>query len=75
MSFGKSALLALSAISLISSPVMAQAANGPAPRTAATLEDSDAVAGVGILIPLIALVAIVLIAVAVNDSGDDAVSP
>ncbi|KRA80637.1 hypothetical protein ASD76_15945 [Altererythrobacter sp. Root672] len=59
---------------MASSPVLAQAATGPAPRAATTLEDSDELTGVGILLPLLAIVAIVLIAVAVNDSGDP-VSP
>lgn len=74
MSFGRSALLGLSAISLVSSPVVAQAATSPALRVGSDVEDSESVAGMGILIPIIAVLAIVLIAVAVNDS-DSPTSP
>lgn len=74
MSLGRSVLLAFSAIALTSSPVLAQAANGSAnlaSRTGATVEESESIVG-SILIPMLAVVAIVILAVVVTDNGDDA---
>lgn len=71
MSLGRSVLLAFSAIALTSSPVLAQAANGSASRAGATVEESESIVG-SILIPMLAVVAIVILAVIVTDNGDDA---
>jgi hypothetical protein len=83
MRLGKYVLVAISAVSMAGSPVVAQAADGSGAiaRTGAGVEEAEGLGGNGLLsgggfvIPLIAVMA-VLLAVRVGTGNDDAaVSP
>ena len=83
MSFKKASMVAMLAVSMASTPVLAQAAtsasSSPAAsasaRSGAAMDDANAIRG-GFIIPLLALLAVIagLIA-AFNDGGDRPVSP
>ena len=66
----KQALAALMATSLVTAPVVAQAAAGQSARTASPVEDAENLRG-GFLIPLIAVVAVLLGILAATSGGDE----
>jgi hypothetical protein len=83
MRSGKSVLLAVSAVAMAASPVLAQAADGSSAvaRSGAAMEDAENLGGGGLLsgggfiLPLIAVMAVAL-ALLVGTGNDDApVSP
>lgn len=76
MSFTKASMAAMLAVSMASTPVLAQTASAaPVERSGATLEDASQVRG-GFIIPLIAIIAVILgILAAVNDGDDTPTSP
>lgn len=84
MSFRKASLVAMLAVSMASTPVLAQAANSapraPAAtsqtaRAGATVSDSNELRG-GFIIPMLAIVAVILgILAATSGSGDRPTSP
>jgi hypothetical protein len=83
MSFKKASIVAMLAISMASTPVLAQAATSASSaaavtasaRSGAEMDDANAVRG-GWFIPLLALIAIILgILAATSDGGDRPVSP
>lgn len=79
MSFTKASLAAMLAVSMVSTPVLAQTASSlpqtESARSGAEMEDANAVRG-GFLIPLLAIIAIILgILAAISDGGEDPVSP
>lgn len=79
MSFKKATLAAMLAVSMTSTPVLAQTAaapaSDPAVRSGADMEDANSVRG-GFIIPLLALLAVIAgILALVSDGGDDPVSP
>ena len=80
MSFKKASVAAALAVSMASTPVLAQTASSAAPlsvaaRTGATTENANEMRG-GFIIPLVALVAIILgILAATSGHGDRPHSP
>jgi len=75
MSFRKASLAAMLAVSMASTPALAQSASSisvaPTTRAAATTEDANELRG-GWFVPLAAVVAIILgLLVLLNDDGDD----
>lgn len=81
MSFKKASLAAMLAVSMTSTPVLAQTAAASSPvtseaaRSGADMEDANELRG-GVIIPLLALVAVILgILAAVNDGGERPTSP
>lgn len=82
MSFKKASLVAMLAVSMTGTQVLAQtatAASAPAPteaaRSGAPMDDANAIRG-GFLVPLIAIIAIILgILAATSDGGDRPESP
>ena len=79
MSFKKASLGAMLAVSMISTPVLAQSAPSAAPlsvaeRSGATTSDANELRG-GFIIPLIAIIAVILGILAATSGGDDPESP
>ncbi len=77
MRFGKVSLAAATALSVASAPVLAQASNPTAAapaRAGAEMDDANELRG-GIIIPLLALIAVVLGILVVLDDDEDAESP
>ena len=81
MSFMKASMVAMLAVSMASTPVLAQtatsASSSPAAsaRSGAAMDDASAIRG-GFIIPLLALIAVILgLLAAFNDGGDRPVSP
>ena len=76
MGFKKASVAAVLAVSMASTPVLAQTAPSAAPlsvaaRSGATTEDTSELRG-GFIIPLIAIIAIILgVLAATNDDDDD----
>ncbi len=75
MSFRKASLAAMLAVSVASTPVLAQSASSistaQTTRAAATTEDANELRG-GWFVPLAAVIAIILgLLVLLNDDGDD----
>lgn len=79
MSFKKASLAAMLAVSMAGTPVLAQAANPAAAttqsaRSSAAVDDANEFRG-GVIIPLIAVVAIILGILAATGGGDRPHSP
>ena len=76
MSFKKASVAAILAVSMASTPVLAQSAAplSVAARTGATIEDASDLRG-GFIIPAIAVVAIILGILALTSGGDRPHSP
>ena len=79
MSFKKASLGAMLAVSMISTPVLAQsapsaAALSVAERSGAATSDENELRG-GFIIPLIAIIAVILGILAATSGGDDPTSP
>ena len=79
MSFTKASLAAMLAVSMASTPALAQAAPSAAPlsvaeRSGAETSDASELRG-GFIIPLIAIIAIILGILAATSGGDDPESP
>ena len=72
MSFKKATVAAILAVSMASTPVMAQsaAALSVAARSGATTEDESELRG-GFIIPAVAVIAIILGILALTSGGDD----
>lgn len=80
MSFRKASMAAAAALSMVSAPVLAQAATSASSlsvaRAGATMEGENELGGGGFLIPVLALAAVLLgIWVVVDDGGDEPASP
>jgi len=79
MSFGKISMLAVTAMSLVSAPVLAQAANPAASlsvaRTGAKIGKKSEVAGSSLLLLLLAAAAVVGGAIIIADDDDEPASP
>ena len=71
----KNAITALAAISLISAPVVAQAAPAPIEQARIGSENEGESLRGGIFLPLAFLVAAVLAVILVTDGGEEPVSP
>jgi hypothetical protein len=76
MSFKKASLGAMLAVSMISTPVLAQSAAplSVAERSGAETSDANELRG-GFIIPLIAIIAVILGILAATSGGDDPESP
>jgi hypothetical protein len=82
MSFKKASMVAMLAVSMASTPVLAQTATSAskpvvteAARSGAAMDDANAVRG-GFIIPALAVIAIILgLLAAFNDGGDRPTSP
>ena len=71
MSLRKASLAAALAVSMVSTPVLAQSQAAQVQRSSAEMEDANELRG-GFVIPLIALIAIILgILAATHDNDDD----
>jgi hypothetical protein len=71
----RNAVTALAAISLVSAPVVAQAAPAAVEQARAGSEvEGESLRG-GLFLPLAALVAAILAVILLTDSGDEPVSP
>lgn len=75
MSFKKASVAAALAVSMASTPVLAQTASSAAPlsvaaRSGATTEDANELRG-GFIIPLLAVVAVILGILAATSGGND----
>lgn len=79
MSFRKASMAAAAIISMVSAPVLAQAASPASSlsvaRAGATMEGENELGGGGFLIPVLALAAIIAgILVVIDDGDEDSVS-
>ena len=71
----KNAITAIAAISLISAPVVAQAAPAPIEQARVASEvEGESLRG-GVLMPLLFLVAAILAVILLTDGGEEPVSP
>jgi len=65
----KGSLAAIAAVSMATSPVLAQSASALSVRSSAQVEDANELQG-GFIIPLVAVVAVILGILVIVDDGD-----